>query len=71
MRMTFQDDSAGRRNSGSEPQLAVRRRRPLSSLAGSIASDVPFPGIEEEKAAVRSLRSAHATRKYRVNKNPG
>lgn len=49
---------------GGEPQLVVRPSRPLSALAGSLASDVPFPGIEEEKAAVHALRVAHAARKY-------
>jgi hypothetical protein len=58
------DNSSSR--SGGEPKAATRPGRPLSSLAGSLASDMAFPGIEEEKAAVHSLRVAPVARKYCV-----
>ncbi len=51
---------------GGEPQLLVRSGRPLSALAGSLASIVAFPGLEEEKAAVEALRTAHTARKHRL-----
>ena len=51
---------------GNEPQLVVRPSRPLSALAGSLASDVPFPGIEAEKVAAQSLRAKHVARKHRA-----
>jgi bifunctional DNA-binding transcriptional regulator/antitoxin component of YhaV-PrlF toxin-antitoxin module len=51
---------------GSELQLVVRPGRPLSALAGSLASDMPFAGIEAEKAATQSLRAAHLACKYRT-----
>ena len=53
---------------GSEPQLVVRPSRPLSELAGSLASDVPFPGTEKEKAATASLREKQLARKHQVKK---
>ena len=49
---------------GSEPQLFVRPGRPLSALAGSLASEVPFPGIEEEKEQVAALRATQFARKH-------
>ena len=55
-----------RADQGDEPRLVVRPSRPLSALAGSLASDVPFPGIEAEKAAAQSLRSKHVARKHRA-----
>ena len=51
-----------------EPQLVVRPSRPLSALAGSLASDVPFPGIEKEKEKVAALRATQLARKHRLKK---
>lgn len=34
-------------------ELVVRRVRGVDSLRGCLASTVPFPGLEEEKAAIR------------------
>lgn len=35
-------------------QLVVRRLRAVDSLRGSLTSKVPFPGLEAEKAAIRT-----------------
>lgn len=53
---------------GGEPQLVVRPSRSLSSLAGSLASDVPFPGTEKEKEKATALREKQVARKYQVKK---
>ena len=53
---------------GDEPQLVVRPSRPLSELAGSLASEVPFPGIEKEKEKAAALREKQVARKYQVKK---
>ena len=53
---------------GAEPQLIVRPSRSLSSLAGSLASEVPFPGIEKEKEKVAALREKQAAREYQPRK---
>jgi bifunctional DNA-binding transcriptional regulator/antitoxin component of YhaV-PrlF toxin-antitoxin module len=36
-------------------ELVLRRVRSLDSLRGCLASTVPFPGLEAEKAAARSV----------------
>ena len=53
---------------GVEPQLVVRPSRSLSSLAGSLASEVPFPGTEKEKEKVAALREKQVARKYQSRK---
>ena len=53
---------------GAEPQLVVRPSRSLSTLAGSLASEVPFPGVEKEKAATASLQEKRLARKYQIKK---
>ncbi len=52
----------------SELQLVVRPSRPLSALAGSLASEVPFPGIEKEKEKVAALHATQLGRKHQVKK---
>ncbi|MFN0166987.1 MAG: AbrB/MazE/SpoVT family DNA-binding domain-containing protein [Bryobacteraceae bacterium] len=44
--------------------LVARRIRGVAELAGCLKSDVPFPGIAEEKRAVEALRAKHGARKY-------
>lgn len=51
---------------GNEPQLVVRPSRPLTALAGSLASEVPFPGIEKEKEKVAALRATQLARKHQL-----
>ena len=53
---------------GGEPQLVVRSSRPLSTLAGILASEVPFPGVEREKEQAASLRAVQLARKHRPKK---
>ncbi len=53
---------------GSEPQLVVRPSRPLSELAGSLASEVPFPGIEKEKDKVAAMKATQLARKHQLKK---
>ena len=53
---------------GGEPQLVVRPSRPLSALAGSLASKVPFPGSDQEKEKAASMRAKHLARKHRLEK---
>ena len=53
---------------GTEPQLVVRPSRSLSSLAGSLASEVPFPGTEKEKEKMAALREKQASRKHSLRK---
>ena len=51
-----------------EPQLVVRPSRPLSELAGSLASEVAFPGIEKEKEKVAALHEKQVARKHGLKK---
>ena len=37
-------------------------------LAGSLASEVPFPGIEKEKEKVAALRATQLARKHQLKK---
>ena len=53
---------------GDEPQLVVRPSRPLSELAGSLASEAPFPGTEKEKEKVAALRENQVARKHQLKK---
>jgi bifunctional DNA-binding transcriptional regulator/antitoxin component of YhaV-PrlF toxin-antitoxin module len=45
--------------------LVARRVRGVSELRGCLTSDVAFPGIEGEKAAVAASRSSHYATKHR------
>ena len=45
--------------------LVARRVRGVAELAGCLKSEVPFPGVEEEKRAVAALRSQRGARKFR------
>ena len=53
---------------GAEPQLIVRPSRPLPALAGSLSSEVLFPGVEEEKEQTASLYAARLARKHQTKK---
>lgn len=44
--------------------LVARRVRGVAELAGCLKSEVPFPGLAEEKRAVAALRTRHHTRKF-------
>jgi bifunctional DNA-binding transcriptional regulator/antitoxin component of YhaV-PrlF toxin-antitoxin module len=41
-------------------ELVVRRVRSVDTLRGCLASKVPFPGLEAEKAAIRTRLGKHA-----------
>ena len=45
--------------------LVARRVRGVSELRGCLKSEVAFPGIEAEKAAVAASRVSHYTNKHR------
>ena len=45
--------------------LVARRVRGVSELRGCLTSDVAFPGIEAEKAAVAASRASHYATKRR------
>ena len=45
--------------------LVARRVRGVSELRGCLTSDVAFPGIEAEKAAVAASRASHYATKHR------
>jgi len=45
--------------------LVARRVRGVNELRGCLTSDVPFPGIEAEKAAVAASRASHYATKHR------
>lgn len=44
--------------------LVARRVRGVAELAGCLKSEVPFPGVEEEKRAVAALRTQRDARKF-------
>jgi bifunctional DNA-binding transcriptional regulator/antitoxin component of YhaV-PrlF toxin-antitoxin module len=45
--------------------LVARRIRGVKELQGCLRSNVPFPGVEEEKAAVAAQRAQHDAAKSR------
>ena len=45
--------------------LVARRVRGVSELRGCLKSEVTFPGIEAEKAAVAANRASHYATKHR------
>lgn len=44
--------------------LVARKIRGASELAGCLKSDVPFPGLAEEKRRVEALRAKHYAKKH-------
>ena len=45
-------------------RLIALPARDLMELSGCLKSDIPFPGIKEEKDAVRELRAKDYARKH-------